>query len=361
MTANGGGCRKGWHTVATNEELLGQLEALRAEVDRLRQAVNGTPAEGTPTRVLSRRNLLRAAPIAAIGGAVAAMAATPAAAAVGDPVLIGHANVGAGSTTQLTGGTPAGQGGVPTTSAPAAEVVGGLATDWLESAGVIIGSNIGAALNVDASFLLGPAASFHGAAAPILHGDQGIDAVHIDATGDGTGLTITMGDGSFDPEFGDVEVLAGVGIKVTTAAGEAVQASSDQTVVALTSSSTDTSSDAMTIDYAGASRAFYAQSHNGTNINGTVTGVNEGHGTGVWGEQRNNTGSGFGVVGVGGSQGRGAQFTGGAAAVRLVPSAAATHPTTGKVGDLMVDSTSRLWFCTKAASGAVPATWKQIG
>jgi hypothetical protein len=91
-----------------------------------------------------------------------------------------------------------------------------------------------------------------------------------------------------------------------------------------------------------------------------VTGVNEGHGIGVWGEQRNNTGSGFGVVGVAGSQGRGAQFTGGAAAVRMVPSSASTHPATGKVGDFFVDASARLWFCQKASSGGTQATWRQL-
>jgi hypothetical protein len=172
--------------------------------------------------------------------------------------------------------------------------------------------------------------------------------------------TITMQDGNFDPEFGDVQVLPGTGIKISTAAGDAIQASSDATVVGLTSTSTSTTSDAMTIDYAGTSRAFYAQSHNAANINGTVTGVNEGHGIGVWGEQRNNTGTGFGVVGVGGALGRGARLSGGAAAVQLLPSSAATHPTTGKAGDLFVDASVRLWFCQKASSGAVAAVWKQI-
>ena len=96
----------------------------------------------------------------------------------------------------------------------------------------------------------------------------------------------------------------------------------------------------MTIHYGGASRAFYAVSGNATNINGTVTGVNEGHGIGVWGEQRNDTVGGTGVVGVAGHLGRGGSFQGGAASLRLVPATAGSHPTTGKVGDVFVDSSA---------------------
>jgi hypothetical protein len=97
-----------------------------------------------------------------------------------------------------------------------------------------------------------------------------------------------------------------------------------------------------------------------TNINGTITGVNDGHGIGLWGEQRNDTGSGFGVVGVAGKMGRGAQFTRGAAAVRMVPSTASTHPNSGKAGDFFVDSAARLWYCKRASSGTTDAIWKQL-
>ena len=118
--------------------------------------------------------------------------------------------------------------------------------------------------------------------------------------------------------------------------------------------------DAVTVSYAGTSRALYAESTAPTNVNGTITGVNEGHGTGVWGEHKNPAATGIGVVGMADALGRGGQFTGGAAPVRMVPSAAATHPTTGKVGDFFVDATARLWFCQKASAGAVPAVWEQL-
>jgi hypothetical protein len=54
--------------------------------------------------------------------------------------------------------------------------------------------------------------------------------------------------------------------------------------------------------------------------------------------------SGIGVWGASGS-GRGGEFHGGRAQVRLAPSAAATHPDSGKAGDVFVDASKRVWFC----------------
>jgi hypothetical protein len=347
--------------MATNEELQEQLDLLRQEVQRLRADV-APAAEDQSSRVLSRRNLLRAAPLVAVGSAVAAMSASPAAAAVGDPVVIGHSNVGGSSTTTLTAGTPPPGVGepTPTGSAPALNVTGGVTTDWFEADGIAVGTDAGAAVVVGASFLFGNAAIFHGAPLPVLHGEQGADGVLIDAIGDGTALTVNVTDGSFNPPIGDSTTLPGTGIAVTSDTGLAIAATGQDTVVNIASESTGTKQDALTVSYAGTSRALYAESTSATNINGTITGVNDGHGIGLWGEQRNNTGTGFGVVGVGGALGRGGRLSGGAAAVQLLPSSAATHPTTGKAGDLFVDASVRLWFCQKASSGAVAAVWKQI-
>jgi hypothetical protein len=347
--------------MATLEELQRELDALRHEVRLLREQ-SAEPATDDGPRILSRRNLLRAAPLVAVGTAVAAMSASPAAAAVGDPVVIGHSNVGGSSTTTLTAGTPPPGLGEPTPSgsAPALSVSGGLKGDWFEADGIAVGTDAGAALVVGADFLFGNAAIFHGAPLPVLHGEQGVDAVLIDAIGDGTALTVNVTDGAFIPPIGDATVLAGTGIAVTSNTGLAIDASGQDTVVNIASESTGTKQDALTISYAGTSRALYAESTSATNINGTITGVNDGHGIGLWGEQRNNTGTGFGVVGVGGALGRGARLSGGAAALQILPSSAATHPSTGKAGDLFVDASVRLWFCQKASSGAVAAVWKQI-
>jgi hypothetical protein len=69
------------------------------------------------------------------------------------------------------------------------------------------------------------------------------------------------------------------------------------------------------------------------------------------------TGSGIGLNGAS-TNGRGAVLSGGAAPAQLVPSSTATtHPTSGQTGDLFVDKTARLWFCT---AGGTTATWKQV-
>ncbi len=66
--------------------------------------------------------------------------------------------------------------------------------------------------------------------------------------------------------------------------------------------------------------------------------------------------SGVGVQGTA-AVGRGGQFIGGEAQVRLVPTTAASHPASGATGDLYVDKSGRLWFCTKTGN---PAVWKQV-
>jgi hypothetical protein len=312
--------------MATNEELQQQLDEMRTEMAQLRRQLRQPEAEGP--RLLSRRNLLRAAPVAAVGGAVAALAASPAAATTGQPLLLGQYNSATGSDeTHLE--TP---------------------------------------LFVDGEFW------FSSVSTTGFSVNQSAATVEIQHMAGGTSLEV-FGGSSEEPHSGPAIVASAAGnVAITASAvdtpvrfstatdfGTAIAANSEAgSVITASSSSATGEFDAVTIDYAGTSRALYAQSHNPANINGTVTGVNEGHGIGVWGEQRNNTGPGIGVVGVGGSQGRGSQFTGGVAQTRLVPSTAGTHPTTGKTGDLFVDASVRLWFCTKASSGSTAATWKQI-
>jgi hypothetical protein len=52
--------------------------------------------------------------------------------------------------------------------------------------------------------------------------------------------------------------------------------------------------------------------------------------------------------------GRGGVFEGKTAQLRLVPSTAASHPSSGSIGDLFLDKNKRLWFCKGGTS------WKQI-
>jgi hypothetical protein len=55
--------------------------------------------------------------------------------------------------------------------------------------------------------------------------------------------------------------------------------------------------------------------------------------------------------------GRGGQFSGGKAQLRLIPSNTSSHPAAGEAGDLFLDKTARLWLCTVTGS---PATWKRV-
>lgn len=167
-------------------------------------------------------------------------------------------------------------------------------------------------------------------------------------------------DGDSTPPGFPVVVLPAVGISIDSAQGNALRATSEFTALDISSTSTATGKDAVAVAYNGTGSALFAESLKSTNAAGAVTGVNHGAGSGVRGEQRNNSAAGFGVLGIAGTRGRGAQFKGGAAAVRMVPSAAATHPATGRVGDFFVDAKARLWFCNKTSSGNIPARWKRI-
>ncbi len=58
-----------------------------------------------------------------------------------------------------------------------------------------------------------------------------------------------------------------------------------------------------------------------------------------------------------GTGSRGGVFAGVAAQAQLKPGTGSTHPISGQVGDLYVDSAARLWFCKV---GGTPATWTQV-
>ncbi len=76
----------------------------------------------------------------------------------------------------------------------------------------------------------------------------------------------------------------------------------------------------------------------GTSV--SVTGVQGFVGTGAPTTPLGNTGV-FGSA----PGGRGGQFAGGKAQLRLVPSSVATHPSSGVLGDIFLDKNKRLWFC----------------
>jgi hypothetical protein len=96
-------------------------------------------------------------------------------------------------------------------------------------------------------------------------------------------------------------------------------------------------------------------SHSNTGV-GVYGHVSPAAGTTVGVLGRSESASGVGVQGTA-PVGRGGQFIGAEAQIRLVPTAAASHPASGAAGDLYVDKAGRLWFCTTTGS---PAVWKQV-
>jgi hypothetical protein len=102
--------------------------------------------------------------------------------------------------------------------------------------------------------------------------------------------------------------------------------------------------------------AVLGQSHGGaTGVHGYSGRVNQPAcpaSTGVFGSADTDSRS----VGVHGKSrtGRGGLFDGKRAQLRLLPSAAATHPVSGVLGDLFLDKNQRLWFCKGCT------TWKQL-
>ena len=72
-----------------------------------------------------------------------------------------------------------------------------------------------------------------------------------------------------------------------------------------------------------------------------VIGESSGPGRGTWGRA---LGTGDGIYGES-TNGRGGRFKGKKAQIRLDPSTASTHPTSGVAGDIFLDKSKRLWLC----------------
>jgi hypothetical protein len=101
--------------------------------------------------------------------------------------------------------------------------------------------------------------------------------------------------------------------------------------------------------------SFHSATHltgiGNTTTNGTAF-EGAGSGTGVFGYANNDANS----VGLRGTSptGRGGRFQGKKAQIRLDPSTANSHPSSGAARDLFLDKNKRLWFCKGGT------TWKQL-
>ncbi len=103
----------------------------------------------------------------------------------------------------------------------------------------------------------------------------------------------------------------------------------------------------------GTGPALRTTTGSGSGLSGTGCVVGDSHaGTGVLGLSD----GGDGVRGHS-KAGRGGNFAGGAAQLKLTPGPLASHPVPGETGDLYCDRTGRLWFCKK---GGANASWKLV-
>jgi hypothetical protein len=377
----------------------GAIEALTARVDALQAAYERLAAEqaqlhasggggaqletatagAIPGEGVSRRRLLRTA----VGVAAAAGAATVAlerpdlaSANTGDNVIAGEATL-ANSGTQLKWNGSSGFTGVlllgnDTGFVDSGSLYPAAAGGWAGggAAGVpngvygftqdtngngVVGVNNAGSAN--GCGVLGTAKS---AAAVAVKGDGG-SGRGVVASGDTAQVQLIPGSGATHPASGaagDIYVdstarawfcQGGTSWIQLTLAGTPDQDAPDQ----------DTSQGQVTPDQ----DATQGQTDFSADIsNPTVSMSNSGSGnalqasatTGAGGSFQTKSGTGIECAG---GTGRGATFAGKSAALRLIPSSSARPPRTGKVGDLFVDSSHRLWFCKK---GGLRARWKQI-
>ena len=388
-------------------ERLERLEAdnhlLRQEVASLRRTSPGGVADsGVPKReeepgqkAMSRRGLLRGAGALAAGGLGLAAAETllsagPAAAANGDPIALGSSSNAATAPT-----------GIAVTQPPSAGVYGFGVTDGGLSAFPETGAIAGHAKNTYSSAVFGYGEGLrdgiHGRSVNGFgvfgHSDNGIGVYGESGSGyngmqgfshsgsgvygssstgdgitgviDGSGVAVHGVSGNGEAIRGEI-TNAGSGYYaihgVTAGGGSAIfgQGNAGPGVEGL--------SDATGVwGRSGTGEGVLGTSQSSDNTKAAIHGQHQGAGRGVWGEITNlassasgvlgsTIGKGAGVEGASG-KGRGGVFSGKVAQVRLKPSSAATHPTTGSAGDLFVDASNRLWFCT--ASGN-PATWTRL-
>ena len=162
---------------------------------------------------------------------------------------------------------------------------------------------------------------------------------------------------------------SGIGVKATSASGIPVlaqisKAASPWPVVYAT---TNGSGPALKAAHSGTGYGTYSEITNTANTQPAVYAGTNGKGPAVRGDQKGTSGNAIvgkvssssnvspAVLGTGSSKGRGGQFAGGAAQVRLVPGG--TRPTSGQTGDLFVDSGGHLNYCK---SGGSIASWVRL-
>jgi hypothetical protein len=161
----------------------------------------------------------------------------------------------------------------------------------------------------------------------------------------------------------------GIGVKATSAGGIAImgEISSAASAWPVVYGTTNGSGPALKAGQSGTGYGTYSQITNTANTQPAVFGGTNGTGPAVRGAQTGKSGNAVvgkvssssnaspAILGTGSSIGRGGQFSGGAAPVRLLPGG--TRPTSGQTGDLFVDSSGHLHYCK---AGGPTASWVQL-
>jgi hypothetical protein len=162
---------------------------------------------------------------------------------------------------------------------------------------------------------------------------------------------------------------SGIGVKAKSAAGIPImgQISSAVNAWPVVYATTNGSGPALKAAQSGTGYGIYSQITNTANTQAAVYGGTNGMGPAIRGDQTGKSGNAVvgrvsnssnaapAILGTGSSIGRGGQFSGGAAQVRLIPGG--TRPTSGQTGDLFVDSSGHLHYCK---AGGSAASWVRL-
>lgn len=364
------------------DDLVALMHQQRAELDQLRKLVAELPAgaaAGTPLTAvqvsapltapdptpeqatdaqLPRRRLIRLLGAGAAVGATAVgttvLTAGPAAAAAGDPLIVGQSNDSGTVRTGLAATVPNTYTFLAVNDEDAIGAIGVYGVAGPSSGNVNRDANQtwGAGVIGDSHNQYGVSGTSYQNSG--VYGDSVLGygvAAHssVSAAVFGGGNTGVFGSGENGP--GVKGFSAGVpqpgvaGVVGSASSNPAVLGTSDahHGVVGLTQST------AMgTFPLTG----VLSQAAGGRGVTGIAT-----TGSGTVGQ----AGSGVGVRGTAAGTGLGGQFGGGRAQLHLVPSPTVTgHPTTGNhlVGELFMDKVGALYLCKAAGT---PGTWKLIG
>ena len=230
-----------------------------------------------------------------------------------------------------------------------------MSPDAVRSRRALLSAAAGAVAATAATAIAGPASA-------LAAGDDG-DAIRIGHNYPDTRATTTLRKHWNTTPVLDLENTHqdGVALNAFSNSGQAANLGSQDGVAVYVNSGNDTA----LVVTGGSSRgpAALFQAKGGPGVvafapgYAAVVGANGGGGTGVLGfsgdEPPRRVARDAGVYGAS-EKGRGGIFKGNVAQLRLVPSAATTHPSSGQIGDLFVDKSGRLWFCKGGT------TWKQV-